>query len=256
MERLKITDFTVSAQGRCVYSSTSEASARFEELGLKSRALLVSMKEHDGRTHLMWANTDNNQLVLLPVFADDVGIDQKAFVGIDVAEVPSMVYHNYHSEDDGGLCYLVLPLNGQVVVRMLTVWSDQELVERYFAFMGIKPKSISMCKMFSIQESSYLTTCWQILYEDSSLVDDYGNIAKYRTYLPVDLADSDVMRISTTKMFTKAVRVDDTFVTNGKIYRLAKDENRKLFLTQELFTPENTETKTDTERKCKVVPFR
>jgi len=264
MERLKIREFTTSAENRCLFSSKSEAELYFLRLGATGKTNLCWIKDVSGRDFILWLNDNGKESYFLPLFTDELEIPDISSANITLIDRSTFIYHK--RDEMSGTSYLAIAYNGDMLIRQVRIFADQEMVENYCASQNIKPSGIYLCKLCTVQENSYIATCWSIEYDDPNDLDENGEPMMCERLLPVDTADSVFLQdLGIADINNVYLHDGDTFRSQGTIYRVLKDQNGKFFLTHELFTKPETAVEPSTaesekadenETKCKIVSFR
>lgn len=254
----------MSASGFCVFSSKSAAKKMFLDHGLTGDTTLCKVKDADNVIHLLWVNKQGADVVFLPVFAHDIALPDMKHA--ELMPLTRTVFITYQKQELN-ICFLVVFHNDDIVIRMLKIFPDQTMVEEYCALKGIVPQSISLCKMHKISGNQYVTACWSIWYEDPKNLDEDGEPIRMEEFLPVDLADSDLVDEDSLRGLNSIyLHENDFFKVQGTIYRVAKDEEGKLFITKDFFTQKNEKersqeplSKKEKEAEnahCCIVPLR
>lgn len=258
MDNLKISDFTATASGVCFCCSKKEAVSYFKRLGITGETNLCQVKDENGKNFILWINENDKQINFLPLFHEDMFLTLQ---NVTVVPIEQNVFIYHQRDSESGACYLVLKDTEETLVRQIKLLPDENMIENYCATQGIIPRSIVLCKMFSIKDNRYLMSCWSIYYEDPRELDSYGYPQHYETLLPVDLDDSDTLaEIGLTNVYSQIVKDDETIRVQGKIYRLRRNENGKVFLSKNLFAKSDAETKKqnaeDQKSKCRFIALK
>ncbi len=268
MKKLTVLEATTSASGSCVYCTKTEAERRFAELGVKGQTALCYIKDGKGETFVLWVNDDGKNVRFLPLFIDDMRLDNLHYADIIPLRTNAFLFHKRGK--DCGISYFVLINEHETVVRQVKIFLDQYLVENYCSTRGINPTGIYICKMQTIKDNEYLTTCWSIEYEDPNNLDEDGEPEQYGMLLAIDLADSDILfNIGIANVNSIYLHEGDTFKVQGVLYRVMKDEFGKYFITKDLFSPKEEPTPEEKQEKpeapekddeadepaCLIIPF-
>ena len=227
---------TVSALGGCVFCSKSDAEKRFLEIGVKggSTELCYVRCNDDEKNYILWVNADNGNLSCLPLFVEDADLGNLNNVTVIPLLRTALIYHKRNQNN--GVFYILIKGQNDTV-RKIKIFSDEDMIDNYCAVQGYKPYGVALCKVFSIKDNRYITTCWSICYDDPHEHGANGKPQNYETLLTVDLADADLLEeVGVANLYTVLLKEGDTFKTQGKLYRILKDENGKLFITGDLFT--------------------
>lgn len=263
MKKLTLQEITVSAENGCVCSSKTLAERYFREIGAKGRTGLCETVV-DGATYILWVNADCKSRTYLPVFLTDAGLDLPKDVKFTPIEGTTLIYQRH--KNGYGVCYMVVA-NGDIIIRQLKIIATEQLLQNYCALQGIVPEDVTMEKMFTIGENRYLSTCWAFSYANKNELTKSGEPQKYVSFVPVDLADSDILdEIDLTNIRTEPLKKNDIFQVQGTNYRVMRDSKGYLFFTDDLFSPEDgepadskpaeDEKKPEAEEsECKIIPL-
>lgn len=263
MERLKVREFTTAADNRCLFCSKVEAELFFLRLGVVGKTSLCCIKDVKGRSFILWLNDNGKEKFFLPLFIDEMEIPDLNSADIMLLDRSTFIYHK--RDDISGTSYLAIANNGDMLIRQVRIFADQEMVEHYCASQNIKPTGIYLCKICTVQDNHYIATCWAIEYDDPNEVDEDGEPLLCERLLPVNVADSEFFQDHGIADINNIyLHEGDIFKSQGVIYRALKDRNGKFFLTHELFTKPETATdnkaaeseKKANKTKCKIVSFR
>lgn len=259
MKRLKLEEFTTSAEGGCVYCTKTEAAMRFMQLGMTGITYLCDVKDIKGRHFTLWINMMGEDICFLPLFIDDMELNDLCFADISPIIETAFIYHK--RDEESGVSYLAIVEKDEIVIRQLRIFLDQNMVENYCATQQIKPTGIYLCQMRTVHNDEYVATCWSIEYENPNELDENEEPQLYETLLPVDLADSDILqKVGIPNINNVYLHSGDVFRAQGVMYRALKDENGKFFLTRDLFTTPESDSREEKNEKpatkakgCKIV---
>ena len=267
MEKLKIREFTTSADGWCLFGSKKEAVDMFNRLGLHGETILCNVITPEGEIYPLWVHKGETGFSFLPVF--HLNLDEIDLRSALIKPVPYTMLLYHKKKDKGGIAFVAVFAGDDIIIRIMKIIPDQYMLEAYCAFQGIVPKEVRLCRIYTVQENRYVTVCWSVCYESYDL-DEQGTVA-YETFLLVDFADSDKFQeLSFSSLNEFTLQEKEFFKVQGQIYRVLRDEQGKLFITKDCFSPEKardqvraklTEQEEDdedekTNKKSRIIPLR
>ncbi len=253
MEKISLFEATVPASSLCFLCSKKEAENFFAQAGYRGITQLCYTFDRNGQRNILWVNIDGQIIHFLPLFMRDLKMDDFHIVRIYPLTDDVMIYHEYAK--DLGVCLMFL--KEQNAVRQVRLLTDETMVENYCAIKGIKPEGISLCKICTIPENNCISVCWSVTYENPEELDDYGDIQKYETIIPVCLTDSDILaEHEINNLNTEFISDGKAFRLNGELFRALRDEEDKLFITKDLFSPIKKENNQKQKSACQIIALK
>ena len=195
---ISLEDFTMSAHEYCKISSQRDAEECFAMQGFDGKVALEAVTtvgadlNNDvvlpngkklGKVVVCWVcRCSDGSIAYKPLFEDEDS---------DVDELyckSSVVINDMAYLEHCGVIFLVFQdREGKAVVRLITMYFSQFLIEKLAEFQGLKVSDVYLVKMSTIQDNKFIAVCWSIVFDD---VDEDGEIVNSNLLMPVDVFES------------------------------------------------------------------
>ena len=96
-----------------------------------------------------------------------------------------------------------------------------------------------------------------VSYENPNELDENGDPQEYELLIPVDLMDSAILEEhGMNSLNNEYIHQGETFKLNGELFRALRDENNKLFITKDLFSPIKKENNQKQKSACQIIALK
>lgn len=234
-------DFTMSAHEYCKISSQRDAEEYFAMQGFDGKVALEAVTtvgaalNNDvvlpngkklGKVVVCWVCRDKDgSIVYIPLFDDEYSdVDELYYESSRPINAMAYLEHN-------GVIFLVgFNGKGKAVVRVMTMYFSQFLIEMLAKFQGLKVNDVYLVKMSTIQDNRFIAACWSIVFDD---VDDDGEIVDSNLLMPVDVFESTRLSlIGVNSLNSSPVRENEIVKVSGLYYTVKKDAAGKSYLSK------------------------
>lgn len=239
-------DFTMSADEYCVASTQYQAELCFLRQGIFGDVFLakvntvgaainadIQLKKGKklGAEKLFWVckNEDGEICSYLPLFVEDANLDDMYYTEVKA------VSKNMLFENNGIIYILLFDTSGKAIVRIVTVYFSQIMIEGLAELQGFKFKEIYMVKLHTIPKNEYVGACWSLVFEEQ---DDDGETVDSNMLMPVDVFDSQKFSdIGLKSLNSSIVHENDTVKIGNVFYTLKFCEDGKRYLLKNAMQP-------------------
>lgn len=234
-------DFTMSAHEYCKISSQRDAEEYFAMQGFDGKVALEAVTtigaalNNDvvlpngkklGKVVVCWVcRYSDGSIAYKPLFEDEDS---------DVDELyceSSVVINDMAYLEHCGVIFLVFQdREGKVVVRLMTMYFSQFLIEKLAEFQGLKVSDVYLVKMSTIQDNKFIAVCWSIVFDD---VDEDGEIVNSNLLMPVDVFESTRLTlIGLNSLNSSLVHNKEIVKVGGLYFTVKKDAAGKTYLSK------------------------
>ena len=238
---ISLEDFTMSAHEYCKISSQRDAEECFAMQGFDGKVALEAVTtvgadlNNDvvlpngkklGKVVVCWVcRCSDGSIAYKPLFEDEDS---------DVDELyckSSVVINDMAYLEHCGVIFLVFQdREGKAVVRLITMYFSQFLIEKLAEFQGLKVSDVYLVKMSTIQDNKFIAVCWSIVFDD---VDEDGEIVNSNLLMPVDVFESTRLTlIGLNSLNSSLVHNKEIVKVGGLYFTVKKDAAGKTYLSK------------------------
>lgn len=238
---ISLEDFTMSAHEYCKISSQRDAEECFAMQGFDGKVALEAVTtvgadlNNDvvlpngkklGKVVVCWVcRCSDGSIAYKPLFEDeDSDVDE-----LDCKS--SVVINDMAYLEHCGVIFLVFQdREGKAVVRLMTMYFSQFLIEKLAEFQGLKVSDVYLVKMSTIQDNKFIAVCWSIVFDD---VDEDGEIVNSNLLMPVDVFESTRLTlIGLNSLNSSLVHNKEIVKVGGLYFTVKKDAAGKTYLSK------------------------
>ena len=239
-------DFTMSADEYCVASTQHQAELCFLRQGIFGDVFLakvttvgaainadIQLKNGKklGAEKLFWVCKNENGEICsyLPLFVEDANLDDMYYTEVKVVSKTMLI------ENNGIIYILVFDKFGKAVVRIMTVYFSQIMIEGLAQLQGFKFKEVYLVKIHTIPKNEYVGACWSLFFEEQ---DDDGETIDSNLLMPVDVFESQKLSdVGLKSLNSSIVHENDTVKVGNVFYTLKFCEDGKRYLLKNAMQP-------------------
>ena len=229
-------DFSISADDYCVISTQKDAE-EVTPLGaeLNSDVKLKNGKSLADKKFLWVCHGSDGGIVYRSLFKNELYSDEIIYTKSKPINSLAMIINN-------GILFIVCQdSQGGAIVRALTMFFCQFLVQGMADMQGIKVKDLYLVKMHRIADNKYIAPCWSIVYEEEN---DDGELVDSNMLQPVDVRDAGILdEIGLNHLNSSVVYEDETVDVHGVYYTLKKDADGGRYLLKNALQVSNANVK-------------
>lgn len=244
-------DFSISADDYCVISTQKDAEEFFaqceftgkvalEEVTPLGAELNSDVKLKNGKSladkKFLWVcHGSDGGIVYRSLFKNELYSDEIIYTQSKPINSLAMIINN-------GILFIVCQdSQGGAIVRALTMFFCQFLVQGMADMQGIKVKDLYLVKMHRIADNKYIAPCWSIVYEEEN---DDGELVDSNMLQPVDVRDAGILdEIGLNHLNSSVVYEDETVDVHGVYYTLKKDADGGRYLLKNALQVSNANVK-------------
>ncbi len=237
---ISLEDFTMSAHEYCKISSQRDAEECFAMQGFDGKVALEAVTtvgadlNNDvvlpngkklGKVVVCWVcRCTDGSIAYKPLFEDDSDVDELYCKS-------SVVINDMAYLEHCGVIFLVFSdREGKVVVRLMTMYFSQFLIEKLAEFQGLKVSDVYLVKMNTIQDNKFIAVCWSIVFDD---VDEDGEIVNSNLLMPVDVFESTRLTlVGLNSLNSSLVHNKEIVKVGGLYFTVRKDAAGKTYLSK------------------------
>lgn len=238
--RLRLDEYTISAKDSCMFTTLKEAQMAFLRQGVWGKVMLVQAYNFgvalnpDAKPYediasivikFLWiCYLENGDAAYIPLFYEDNDLKDIEYDMLEPVISTTFIYRNQR------LYIISVDANKRVNVRLLTLYYCQELIEILLSQQNIKPKQISLKRLFNTFDGQEVGISWVILYDEA---DEKGELVEKTMYMPVNVFEGPKLySINLDNLEEYPIDVGDSVEISGVLYNLEKTPGGKYVLAK------------------------